>query len=278
LGATAGEMRDRHFVVIDAETKKFLTGREAGRLVLVECNLENDILTLGVINESGNSISVNVDQVAQNGITERAIWRNETCDGFDCGNEVAQWLQSVLKIPNQVRLLDYGNGMVDNGRILKTEDTWMNSVVPNRTEITVYANVAPYMAVSLASLTKLQAKLPPDEAEKVSMRNFRPNIVVDGCPEFDEDRWMQVKIGQAEFTVLKPCNRCLLTTVNTETGEKNAKVQPMKALREFRLAPEGKMRKNLKDSPIFGTFMGMDRPGAIRMGDVVYARYKKEPF
>jgi len=87
-----------------------------------------------------------------------------------------------------------------------------------------------------------------------------------------------VRIGDAQFTCFKPCTRCVLTTVNPVTGQKHPDMQPLKTLKEYRLAPLGKMRKALKDSPVFGTNMGLDSRGTVKVGDVVYARYKKTPF
>lgn len=41
----------------------------------------------------------------------------------------------------------------------------------------------------------------------------------------------------------------------------------------YRLAP-GKLRSVYKDSPVFGTVMGLNKAGRIRRGDSVYVRYK----
>ena len=68
-----------------------------------------------------------------------------------------------------------------------------------------YPDVTPYMAISQASLDNLNSKF---EERQFSMRNFRPNIVVAGCPEFDEDWWKEIKIGQqVRFTCFQPCTR-----------------------------------------------------------------------
>ncbi len=103
------------------------------------------------------------------------------------------------------------------------------------------------MAFSAASLDELRCHLSEEDAPHVTNRNFRPNIVVAGCPPFDEDRWLQLRIGDAEFTCFKPCTRsvfsnsviplfpcrCILTTVNPETGAKHPDMQPLRTLREY---------------------------------------------
>ncbi|WKY05502.1 hypothetical protein Q1695_006037 [Nippostrongylus brasiliensis] len=113
---------------------------------------------------------------------------------------------------------------------------------------------------------------------RVTTGNFRPVIVIDKCPAWDEDRWLDLQIGETKLQCFKPCNRCVLITVDPVTGVKDNNTQPLRKLREFRLAPEGKLREFFKDSPIFGVSVGVDRPGYIHVGQVVYARYKKSAF
>ncbi len=48
------------------------------------------------------------------------------------------------------------------------------------------------------------------------MRRFRPNLVVAVGKAFDEDRWRRIRIGAVELRVVKPCSRCVITTVGRE--------------------------------------------------------------
>ena len=43
-----------------------------------------------------------------------------------------------------------------------------------------------------------------------------PNLVVTGTEAYAEDSWHRLRIGEVEFEVVKPCSRCVLTTVNVE--------------------------------------------------------------
>ncbi|PIO62258.1 MOSC domain protein [Teladorsagia circumcincta] len=114
--------------------------------------------------------------------------------------------------------------------------------------------------------------------EAVSSKNFRAVIVVDHCAAWDEDKWDDLKIGETRLQCFRPCTRCVLTTVDPTTGIKDIDMQPLKELRQFRLAPDGPMREQLKDSPIFGVNVGVNKPGYIHVGQTVYARYKKSAF
>ena len=64
------------------------------------------------------------------------------------------------------------------------------------------------------------------------MNRFRPNIVVKGCEPFAEDTWNRIRIGDVELAVVKPCARCLVTTIDKQTLEKSK--QPLKTLATFR--------------------------------------------
>ena len=50
------------------------------------------------------------------------------------------------------------------------------------------------------------------------MDRFRPNIVVDGCDAFDEDRWKVIEINGTNVRLLQTCARCSVPTVNQQTG------------------------------------------------------------
>lgn len=56
----------------------------------------------------------------------------------------------------------------------------------------VYADGAPLMLLSEASLTSLNSHL----ENPVTMKSFRPNIVVTGCQSYDEDSWDVILIGE----------------------------------------------------------------------------------
>ncbi len=46
LGAAHGEMRDRHFLIIDAISNQFVVGKALGDLVLIDCTVSHNRLTL----------------------------------------------------------------------------------------------------------------------------------------------------------------------------------------------------------------------------------------
>jgi uncharacterized protein YcbX len=69
------------------------------------------------------------------------------------------------------------------------------------------------------------------ENSKVTYRNFRPNLLVTECQPYEEDKWKFVNIRNVHFTNLKPCERCVFTTINPDTGVKDSK-EPLETLRK----------------------------------------------
>ena len=64
------------------------------------------------------------------------------------------------------------------------------------------------------------------------MNRFRPNFVFTGGEPYEEDTWRNFKIGANRFVGVKPCARCVLTTVNQDTAEKG--IEPLATLATYR--------------------------------------------
>uniref|UniRef100_A0A1I7YYK5 MOSC domain-containing protein n=1 Tax=Steinernema glaseri TaxID=37863 RepID=A0A1I7YYK5_9BILA len=277
LGASSGENFDRFFLVIDDETNHFYTARQMPKLVLLEAHVENN--TLHLQSPDGDYVDIDLQSVVSKGtVRPSTLHYKERQDGLDCGDEAASFITKYLDMGDKLcRLVYYQEGLHSDRRLV-TSQQWWNNPVPKRVDDHAFVDYAPYHAFSLASVEHLNAQLQESGAALVSYKNFRPNIVVSGPPPYDEDRWMQLRIGGTEFICYRPCDRCTIPTVNPETGIRNPDNQPLKKLREYRLAPLGKMRKEFKQSPIFGVIMGILKSGEVSVGDAVFVRYKATPF
>lgn len=111
---------------------------------------------------------------------------------------------------------------------------------PNRRQKTLdaplgFADGYPYLLVGQGSLDTLNARL----AQPVTARHFRPNLVVADTQPYEEDDWTVIQIGEVVFDVVKPCTRCILTTVNPATGIAAADGEPMTTLMRDRLFDDG---------------------------------------
>lgn len=126
---------------------------------------------------------------------------------------------------------------------------------------TGFADGFPLLVTNTASLEALNAHIAPQD--KVDMNRFRPNIVLDGLAPFEEDMIKRLRIGEVEIELVKPCTRCVLTTIDQDTGDKPSK-EPMQTLAQMRRGMD-------KASDLKGVFFGQNavprKLGRIRAGD-----------
>lgn len=117
-----------------------------------------------------------------------------------------------------------------------------------------FADACPFLVIGKNSLNELNAKM----GKELPMNRFRPNFVIDGGEPFAEDSWKKIKIGNTIFHIVKACARCVMTTIDQETGEKDD-AEPLKTLADFR-------KKNGK--VYFGQYLIAEKAGeTIRTGD-----------
>ena len=96
-----------------------------------------------------------------------------------------------------------------------------------------FADAYPYLLISEASLDGLNRKLIEKGEEAVTMKRFRPNLVVSGVETaHEEDRWSQIKIGETVFDLPKLCDRCSIPNVNPGTGDRGK--EPTRTLATYR--------------------------------------------
>ncbi|HLT90407.1 MAG TPA: MOSC domain-containing protein [Woeseiaceae bacterium] len=93
-----------------------------------------------------------------------------------------------------------------------------------------FADGYPLMLISQASLDDLNTRT--DRVHRMSQ--FRPNLVVAGSEPFAEDGWSRIRIGKLELTVAKPCSRCVMVTVDPETGKFLPGREPLTTLGRYR--------------------------------------------
>ncbi|MBE7170634.1 MAG: MOSC domain-containing protein [Williamsia sp.] len=120
-----------------------------------------------------------------------------------------------------------------------------------------YADSAPLLLTTAATLEALNARLP----EKVSMRNFRSNLVIDGCVAEEEEGWKEIRIGEVLFEVSEACKRCMVTTLDPVTLERYLHQEPLRTLALYKKHPRGGVS--------FGINLIPRSKGVIRQGDLV---------
>jgi hypothetical protein len=125
-------------------------------------------------------------------------------------------------------------------------------------DVVSFADGYPLLLANAASLTALCDWLTEDGDEPVPMSRFRPSVVVAGSAPWAEDGWRRIRIGAVSFRLVKPCGRCVVTTIDQVTGEVGK--QPLKMLGR---------RRRIGTDLVFGQNMIPETPGTIRVGDPV---------
>lgn len=90
----------------------------------------------------------------------------------------------------------------------------------------------PYLIASQASLDDLNERLLNEGKQPVGMERFRPNLVIAGGEAFQEDQWREISIGTVPFSLVKPCARCVIVTIDQTTGALGK--EPLRTLATYR--------------------------------------------
>jgi uncharacterized protein YcbX len=117
-----------------------------------------------------------------------------------------------------------------------------------------FADGMPYVMIGQASLDDLNGRL----SDPVGMDRFRPNLVFSGGEAYAEDQFKQLQIGEVEFQAVKPCARCVMITVNQQTGEKGK--EPLATLATYR---------TVNNKVYFGQNAVALTQGIVRVGDPI---------
>lgn len=203
----------------------FFTQREFPRMATISVEVTSDALLVTSNGTGEISVPFEPDKGHRQSVT---IWQS-VCDGLVYNGEVSEWFSDA--IGTDCRLVY----MPDNTR------RSVNKRFDQGNEVVSFADGYPLMVLSEASLADLNERIiaKPDEGVHgpLPMNRFRPNLVVSGADAFAEDDWNKIRIGDAIFRSTKPCERCVVTTVDQAKGAFAGK-EPLKTLASYRMAKD----------------------------------------
>ena len=232
-----GLQYDRRWMLVDADGQ-FMTQRDFPRMALIETSVNGHGLK---VRFDGRELAV--PEETANGPVEVGIWEGPVAAAM-FGDDVNRWFSEVLDV--ECRLVT----MPDTTRRRLPPEFAVN---PGEDHVS-FADGYPFLLIGEASVAEVNARL----EIPVPMNRFRPNLVVSGSEAFAEDAWKKIRVGETVFHLVKPCARCVLTTVDQATGVKDGK-EPMKTLASFRTF-DGKV--------LFGQNLIAENPGGtVRTGD-----------
>lgn len=215
-GLVAGGVGDREWMVVD-ENGRFLTQRELPRLALVGVEVAGRGLRLTAPHMQPCDVALD----ARGSAREVVVWRS-TVLATDAGEGAARWMSNWLA--HDVHLMRF-----DRSRPRECNREFAGDSGAH----TMFADGYPILVASSASLGELNARLSSSGHAPLPMNRFRPNLVIDGLPAFDEDHVDTIAVGKVVLRLVKPCVRCQVTTTDQATARVG--VEPLPTLGEFRM-------------------------------------------
>lgn len=230
---------DRRWMLVDGKGH-FLTQRKHAQMALLQVSLQEDGLL--VSHKQGLLeplyIPFEEEHVRQNEL-QVTVWE-DTVQALEVNASTSAWFSKALGMPARlVRMPQESHRLVDPDYAAHGE-------------LVSFADGYPFLIIGQASLGDLNSRL---EAP-VPMNRFRPNFVFRGGLPFEEDSWKSFSIGGLTFHAVKPCARCVLTTIDQQTAEKGA--EPLRTLASYRL---------VNNKVMFGQNLLHTGTGPVQVGD-----------
>jgi len=228
---------DRRWMVVDKENR-FITQRELHAMALLQVQLTD--AGLHIYHKARPAQSMDIPFQPPSLHTTSVIVWDDVCEAHYVNERVDEWLSDTLSF---------------NCRLVYMPDSSRRRVDARyaaNQEITSLSDGYPVLMIGQASLEDLNHRI----AIPLPMNRFRPNIVFSGGSPFEEDTMAHFTIGGMDFYAVKPCARCVMTTINQD----NALVakEPLKTLAAYR---------NKDNKIYFGQNILYRGSGVIQVGD-----------
>jgi uncharacterized protein YcbX len=231
---------DRRWMLVKPDGT-FLTQRENTVMALVEVELADRHLRVYHRHRPDDVLEISLEKTTEESLTAY-VWDRQAVDSLVVSPEADAWFSRLLGFPC---------------RLVYMPDDSLRPVDPKYAQpddVVSFADGFPYLVISTDSLNELNSRV----EQPLEMIRFRPNLVVEGVLPHDEDTWYHFKIGELTFCGVKPCARCVLTTIDPESGKKGK--EPLKTLATYR---------KLDSKILFGQNVLAETTGLLSVGDPV---------
>lgn len=236
-----GLQYDRRMMLVD-ESGMFITQRNYPEMALLKTEIVSDELVVyHSINKHSIRIPIRKTNYSKKNKINVVIWDDE-CNAIAVSEEADKFFSDMLNI---------------NCRLVYLPDEEKRIVDPNKKyvdneHIVSFADGYPFLIIGQSSLDDLNKRL----GTPLPMNRFRTNFVFTGGEPFEEDNWKDFLIGDIKFKAVKPCARCVITTTDQQTAERN--VEPLRTLSSFR---------KVGNKVLFGMNLITYGTGEIKIGD-----------
>ncbi len=249
-----GIKHDRRFMLINAQGR-FLSQRQYPKMAQISTKLHQDGLGINIPGEK----EIIIPFPATGRHINVSLWRDEFAACL-VEHKINACISAFLgENVNLVFMADNTKRMVDKN--------WVKEDYP-----VSFADGYPVLVTNQASLDDLNRHLTEQNERALPMDRFRPNIVIEGANPWEENNWKILRIGEVEIKCVKPCVRCVVTSINQKTGIAGKK----SALNALKKLNPSKNPKN--QGVVFGQNAIITRLGKIKIGDKVEKNLIKYRF
>ena len=249
---TAGLAHDRRWMLVDKKGK-FMSQRGIPRMALIETALTETHLLLNCQGQDTLAIPLDCQHLSNQEAGEAKVWKDDV-QVLDEGDEAANWLSNFLgKTVRLVRMAENFERPQSSPDLLGAETH------------TYFADAAPLLICNQRSLDTLNEALVAKGFGAVPMNRFRPNIVIDGLPAFQEHTLKTLSQASISLTFCYACERCVMTIIDQSNGTKHPDWEPYRTLTSINPMPSN------PKAPAFGENMIVAEGAGqcLKVGDVV---------
>jgi uncharacterized protein YcbX len=201
---------DRRWMLIDSNNG-FMTQRLYPQMALFKLSFDSGSFTIRYTDKM-----IRLPFHSQGDPIPAQIW-NDRAEVVEVSREHSEWFSDMMGM--KCRLVSFPENNrrpVDPGYAVNDDQVSL-------------ADGYPLLIIGQLSLDDLNGRM----QKPLPMNRFRPNIVFTGGAPYEEDDWKNFTIGTNRFAAVKPCSRCVLTTVDQDTGIKG--VEPLATLAVYRM-------------------------------------------
>jgi uncharacterized protein len=233
-----GLQYDRRYMLVD-DNNSFLTQRTFKEMALLQVAQANN--NFEVFDKRNIADKIFIPNELTSGSTALVTVWDDVCEAIIAPQAINTWFTKVLGA--NCRLVYMPNSsqrFIDKRYATNTND--VNS----------FSDGYPILMVSEASLNDISAKAKTE----IPVDRFRPNIVITGVAPFAEDDLKQFTINNTNYMGVKPCARCVVTTIDQNTAQSGK--EPLKTLATYR---------QVNNKILFGQNVIPQNNGVIAVGD-----------
>lgn len=265
-GVRHGPLYDRAFVLLNS-ANKIVTQRTKPKLSLIKMTFHPNLAQLWITGpRMDRTLKLSIERfVGYKHDEVHFSIRGQPTSGWDRWPEANQWFTEYLN-GDAIRLI----GIEQQAKLRPTSVQTSPTALEYSSKHNIfYQDGAPVLIINQESIRDLNTRLAPQD--RVSYLNFRPTILIDNYPAYEEDElWY---IGMDEYNSLRleyaqRCARCSMINIIPDRGFKSPNHEPLRTLKTYRIVEN--LKHLYKKSPLFGVYMIVVDRGEIKLGDEIH--------